>query len=179
MPWKILSKKEVSHNQRERTEDWQVQVSSGAIKSFSISIGRDVVVVFGIPRDQRVLMIREYFVALERTVWSIVAGVVDGGSHKEAAEKELREETGCAAGELVYLGATQMGKYRVNFAHFYLAKDVESVGPQELESGEEIEVVFVSLDEFLKLLRAGEVQDGLRVAGAYRALDYLNLLSHE
>ncbi|HYE60164.1 MAG TPA: NUDIX hydrolase, partial [Candidatus Kapabacteria bacterium] len=126
--------------------------------------------------DQKILLIHQYYFIHERKAPTLVAGFVEDNDHRRTAENELREEAGCVAGDWTYLGSTYRGKYETGVAHFYLAKDVVQVGSQDLEPAEDIDVSFVSVSDFITLLKRGELQDVFPVACAYRALDHLHLL---
>lgn len=149
---------------------------NGNIRDYSIIVAKEVVIVFGITAEKDILLIHQYYIAHQKKVPSLVAGFVDHGHHRETAERELREETGCTAKEFVYLGASYRGKYSTGCFHYYLANGVALSGKQELEESEDIDVSFISLSKFLRLLRQSELQDTAQVACAYSALDHLNLL---
>lgn len=154
-----------------------MRTPAGTEHAFQVHVSAyDTVIVFGITDEQKVLLIKEYFVAAGQHVWSIVAGVVDNNDREATAKKELLEEAGCTAREWVYLGSSCMNKYRTGYTHFYLARGVEQVQDQQLEPTEDIEVFFESIETCKQLLRDGSIHDTPKVACAYRALDYLQLL---
>lgn len=174
--WKLLGKENVYKDHWKSLEKWSMLNAHGRKSDFTIVIGRDVVVVFAITADEKVLVTHEYFMAQQKKMLGIVAGIVEQENIKQVAIDELRQEAGCEAEEMVYLGSNNHGKYTTGDIHYFLAKDVKQVGPQELEENEDIEIEFVSLSEFKKMLRKGELESVLEVACAYKALDYLNKL---
>lgn len=65
----------------------------------------DYVSVLATTRDARVLLVRQYRPAVERTTLELPSGHVDPGETPgKAARRELREETGYVAGKLIFLG---------------------------------------------------------------------------
>lgn len=80
-------------------------------------------------------------------VGTIGGGVESGESPSRAAARELREETGYEAGEIVGLGSTwaNFGNH-TNRVHHFLARDCVRVAEQELDDSEAIAVHVVSLD---------------------------------
>lgn len=176
MSWKLISKKEVFSHPFRTVEEWKFLLPSGYEHTFAISPGKDVVVVFGITDDDQVLLIHEYYMAHMKKVPALVAGMVDDGYHRETAIRELAEEAGCAARDVTYLGSSYKGKYATGDVHFYLAQGVTFVGSQSLEAAEDIDTTLISVNDFIALLRGGELQSIFEVACAYRALDHLGKL---
>lgn len=174
--WKLLEKKKIFDNAFRPIEEWHMRLPGGGEHRFAVERSHDIVVIFGMTKDQRVLVIREYYIGVERHVTALVAGLVEGGDHRETAEQELRQESGCTAGEFVYLGSSLKGKYVTGSVHFYLALGVAEDGSQALEPAEDIQVLFVSVEELKRMLRESELQGAYEVACAYRALDYLKFL---
>ena len=79
-------------------------------------------------------------------------GVIDAGEDPEAAaRRELEEETGCKAGKLTKLGSVNPNPALFsNHVHFYLAKDLQTVGKQKLDEDEFINCMELSKKEVLE-----------------------------
>lgn len=66
----------------------------------------------------------------------------------EGAVRELREETGCTADELIHLGSTYPNPaLQSNQVHFFLARGLHKEGDKHLDDDEFLECVAVSADE--------------------------------
>lgn len=174
--WKLLRKKIVYTNPFQPVEEWAMKIPDGSEHTYAVQVAKDVVIVFGITKKKQILLLHQYYVAHQVKVPTMVAGFVDTINPEDTAIHELREEAGCRAGDMVYLGSAFKGKYAIGVFHFYLARELEQVGSQELEPSEDIDISFISLNKFLDLLRTHQLQDVAQVACAYRALDYLGLL---
>jgi len=161
---------------------WQLHTKTmrsprGHIGEYQIVQDRSSVLVFGITSDGQVLLAREFFMAQEEYVFTLVAGFVPQGADPAGiARQELLEEAGFEAGTWVDLGKSYQGKYMLGYNHFFLAKDIVRIAEQSLEDEEDIDVMLVSVDEFKRILRRRDIQDVTEVACAYAALDYLSLL---
>ena len=108
---------------------------------------------------------------------TLVAGMVPTGTDPlEIAKVELREEGGCETKEWIELGSSLRGKWSTGELYFYIARGVEKKFSQDLEEAEDIDVEFISLADFKKILKNFKLQDATSVAGAYKALDYLGEL---
>ena len=115
--------------------------------------------------DDRLLLVRQYRHAVGRDLLELPAGTLDPGESPEATEgRELRGETGYRPERLERLGGfyTAPG-YCDEYLHVFLATDlVES----RLEGDEEaIHVERLPLEEVLRLIAAGEIEDA-KTSGA-------------
>ena len=124
------------------------------------------VVVVPILDDGRIVMIRNYRIAVDDRLWELPAGKLEPGEDPaEAARRELDEETGSRAGEIIPLGDffTSPG-FADELIHLYLARQITR-HEQRLEPGEDISVEIIMLDEALHMIRTGDIRDGKTIAG--------------
>ena len=87
----------------------------------------------------------------------------------QAAQRELREETGYAGGqwqEIMVIG--QNPSICNNITHCFVASGVECVGSQQLDESEDIEVLLMSRDEVLGLLNRNEMLQALMAAPLWK-----------
>lgn len=69
----------------------------------------------------------------------------------EGATRELREETGCTADELIHLGSTYPNPaLQSNQVHFFLARGLHKNGEKQLDDDEFLECTAVSAEEIFK-----------------------------
>jgi ADP-ribose pyrophosphatase len=113
----------------------------------------------------RLLFVRQFRHPCGRVLLELPAGTIDGGEPPETcAERELQEETGYRPGRLERLGGFFSAPgYCSEYLHVFLATDLEE---SRLEGDEEsIEVERLALDEALRLIAAGAIEDA-KTAGA-------------
>ena len=118
----------------------------------------------------RVCLVRQYRVVLGRVTLEIPAGKLEAGEQGEScAARELVEETGLRAEKLVHL-ATVLGSPGFTDEHteVFLAQGL-SQGTSRPDEGEVVRVVWIPLDEVLRAISAGLIQDGKTVAGVLAA----------
>lgn len=111
--------------------------------------------------DPRVLLIRQFRHAADGPIWEIPAGRLEPGEEPEAcARRELQEEAGVTAGQLVRLCTiyTTPG-FTDERIHLFLASGLRQA-PARLEADEFLEVRPTRWSEALDMVRRGEIGDG-------------------
>jgi 8-oxo-dGTP pyrophosphatase MutT (NUDIX family) len=100
--------------------------------------------------------------AVGRESVEAVAGAIDEGEEpREAARRELREELGIEAEELLDLGhADAVTSQVLSPSRLFLARGLK-FGEPEREETEDIEPVKVSLEEAVSLVMSGEITQSL------------------
>jgi len=114
--------------------------------------------------EDHVLLIKQYRPATGKFIYEVPAGVIEPGeSAREAALRELEEELGYTAGELVEIGSfyTTPG-YSTEKIHLFIARKLEYVGSRP-ELYEIIEPVVVPVRD-LPMLIANNVIEDLKTA---------------
>ncbi len=92
--------------------------------------------------------------------------------HGNAARRELREETGYTAESWTYLGFVEPNPaFQTNRCHHWLAKGARRTHDLELDSGEDITVVELALDEVRARVLRGEIRHSLVLTALARILD--------
>jgi 8-oxo-dGTP pyrophosphatase MutT (NUDIX family) len=123
--------------------------------------------------DGRLVCVRQYRFGTAAVELEIPAGIVDPGeAHRDAAERELREETGHATERWAYLGASAPNPaFLDNLCHHWLARDVVEESRQQLDAGEDIAVELVALADVPRLVAAGRLRHALVLSALARVLD--------
>jgi len=115
---------------------------------------------------QRICLLRNYRVAVERELIELPAGTLEPAEDPaHTAARELAEETGYRARriELLTTFYTSPGILDERM-YLYVASGLEP-GPQALEPGEQIETWIVSWDEALAMARDGRIRDAKTLVG--------------
>ena len=121
--------------------------------------------IVAVTTDGRIPLVRQYRPAVETNVLELPSGAIDDGEEPEmAARRELLEETGCEAAELVLLGQLHVDSGRLETQQWaFFAPDVRVVD-HDPSGDEDLELLFVEPSELKQLLLSGEFNLSVHVA---------------
>ena len=141
----------------------------GRAHDFYVIEAPDWINVIPVTTDERVVMIEQYRHGIEGVTLEIPGGMVDPGeSPRETAAREMLEETGYAARELVALGSLHPNPaIQNNRIHTFLARGAEFRGAPVFAGTEQTVVRLVPLARVPSLIADGTITHSLVVAGFY------------
>lgn len=165
----------IRSGRRTRVSRWvelvekEVQLApDGAAETFHFVTQKAYVGVFGQTVDGRIPIVRQYRPCVEKYTWEFPAGTLeDGESPEEAARRELLEETGTVATDLLYLGNfyPDTGRLQVD-SHAFYGKIVEV---ENAASGAGLSLRFVDHRELKEMIVSGAFRHQLHL-GIYAAI---------
>ncbi len=143
----------------------QIRFPDGRIGRMDILEHAPAVTILPIDADAKVWFIRQYRHSSGEEILELPAGVMEPGElSAEAAQRELREEIGMAAGKLDSLGEFYLAPgYSSEYMHVFLATELYPAALKP-DDDEEIEIVKVSAQEALSLGARGMVKDAKSLA---------------
>ena len=128
------------------------------------------VCIVPLTKDNEVILVKQYRYPFSRVTLEIPAGKLDRPDEdmREAALRELREETGIVPDELIdlgiYYGSPAIMGERIRM---FLARGL-TFTDQHLDEDEFLDIVKVPLDEVVRMILDGEITDGKTQAAILR-----------
>ncbi len=123
---------------------------------------RDWVNVIPVTHDGRVVMIKQYRHGSKKVTLEIPGGLVDEEDAREAAQRELLEETGYVGDRVELLGSVNPNPAIFNnLCHTYLIENAKEVADKALDPNEDIEVILMPADEIPDILASGAITHSL------------------
>jgi len=133
----------------------------------------DWVNVVALSEARRLVCVRQYRFGTGAITLEIPGGALDPReAHEAAAKRELREETGYTAPRWTYLGAVEPNPaFQDNRCHHWLAEGARRTHALELDSGEDIEVLELDLEDVRARILSGEIRHSLVLTALAHLLD--------
>ncbi|MCB9420965.1 MAG: NUDIX hydrolase [Ardenticatenaceae bacterium] len=156
-------------------QDKRVSPRTGREHQFYVLESQDWINVIPLTPEGKVVMIHQFRHGTAEITLEIPGGIVDNedGDPAVAARRELLEETGYAAGDIVHIGTVAPNPaFLDNRCHTYLALDARWVQQPQFDGAEDIAVEEFDLAEVPELIRNGRINHALVIAAFYHYEHY-------
>lgn len=157
-------------------EQLDLEFSNGVKRTYERmkSHGLGAVIIVPMLDDKTVLLVREYAAGLHHYEIGLPKGRLESGeSVLEGAQRELKEEVGFGARDLIELTRLSLAPgYMTHVTRVVLARDLY---PEKLpgDEPEELEVVPWPIADLLTITAREDCTEGRSIAALYIARDYL------
>jgi ADP-ribose pyrophosphatase len=174
---------------RGRPQPWQIQSSEIVADCRIFKVRKDVTVnprtgqphnmfvleqpnwvnVIPLTPDEQVVLVEQWRHGTRSVHMETPGGLMDNReSPEQCARRELLEETGYEAGEMVRLGTVHPNPaIQTNQQHYILAKDCRKVAEPNLDHAEDINVKLAPLAVVERMIERGEITHGIVIGGFY------------
>lgn len=171
--WKLISTKKVYSeyliNLYEDTLDL-----NGKEKIYIRGSRKDYSTIVPFISNDEILVIKSYRHIVDSIQIEVPSGYIDEGeSPKQAAIRELEEETGYGTKDIIALGT-----YTLDYTMFeqkgnlFVAYDLSKEKDQSLGIMEKIDVKIMKIKEIKQLLSEGKISNAASIVAFYRAIDF-------
>lgn len=173
--WEIVEREIVYQKYSQTVERRDFRMPDGVVRDYYVRLEKRGTCTLAITSDNRVVTIPQFRPGPNRILRELPGGQVDEGEDpRDAAVRELLEETGYAGEAQTWVGKWQADAYSQMDRTIIIVKNAKKVAEPVLEDTEFGEVELVDVVDFTRQVRAGELTD---TAGAMLALDQLGLLT--
>lgn len=178
---KVLEKKRVETDHKFITSTtYDCTLANGQVirreKLLKGGLDGSAAIILPVTPNKEVILTVEPRVFTKRTVGvGIPAGYIEADEDPiEAAKRELLEETGYQAGEMIDLGGfyQDMG-VSAAYNRIFIAKDAIKIGEQQLDDGEFVKYFSCTYEDALELIELGYIEGCNAIITLQRAEKYL------
>lgn len=172
--WEEVSREEGERKFGKGMDRVVFRMPNGKEAEFHLFSGGQSIACLALTKNNEVILVRQFRPGPKKILLELPGGgLKEGESVEDAMARELLEETGYQ-GDVRFVTSLLKDAYTPYIKNALVATDCEKIGEPQLEdNGESVEAVLMSLDEFRKHIRTGQMTD---VEISYLGLDYLGLL---
>lgn len=163
--WKVIWSEEVFKGKLLKVRRETVRSPGGRTVVREIVVHPGSVAIVPLLDDMQVVMVRQYRHAVQGSLLEIPAGTLEPEeTPKACALRELAEETGYTAGELLPLGQFFLAPgYSSERMHLFLARRLRPIRAQNADE-EGLATTVIPFQEAVRRAIMGEIQDSKTVA---------------
>ena len=169
--WVIGDEKLIDENRHVRLSTVDVTLPDGTEFTQYVVRMPQCAMTLVLDDDERVLLMYRHRFVIDRWVWELPGGFIDGAEDiAAAAAREVEEETGWRPRTMEHLATFQPAIGTLDQPqHVYLARGADPTGePPDINETERVE--WVPLVDAVAMIDRGEIVGGACVVAIYRAL---------
>ena len=174
VPWRVLSSEPGPEMPLFQVRFDQVVNPRNSVRRRAVVLeSPDWCSVVALTSDDMLVLVRQYRFGTGAVTLEIPGGsVMEGEDHRQAAQRELLEETGYTSPDWVYLGAHEPNPaVHNNLVHHWLARGCTQTHDPSPSLGEDIRVETIPLTRLKQAALEGEIRSALVVAALSRVVD--------
>ena len=175
--WKILKSEMVLNHKWFKVRRDEVKLHNGKVlDDYFLFLRPDVVQIFPVTKNNEIVFVRQYRHGSGKILLELPAGNfhAEEESAESAAKRELEEETGYLAQEIVKIATLYDNPPKeTNQIHVFFAKNVMRSGEIKPDITEDIEVVLIPVEDIVQKITDGKICVSEVVAAIFLGLNFL------
>jgi len=178
-PWRVTASTTTYHDPWLKVRsDTCLRADGHCINPYHVLEYPDWVNVVVLTPAFEIVLVRQYRHAVAEILLELPCGALTSGGEDpvSGAARELQEETGYVAAELIQIGSARVNPAtHSNTSWTVLALGAESLGERRLDANEEIEVILCDLLAFVAGVTGGEQPlQGMHMTSLWMALHWVS-----
>lgn len=174
---KTLTAKTIHQSYNFRLDTEEVELFGGQVVTRDRVIHNGAAIMIPQQSDGKLILVKQYRHSVRDELIEFPAGTLDKGEKPlECAKRELMEETGWEASTWIDLGMLYpCPGFCSEIQYVFHASDLKEA-PQNRDEDELIEIMPMSVEQVVELIKQNKITDGKTIASFYRAMacGYLN-----
>jgi len=150
------------------------QLPDGHQKTYELVRHNESVSMVPVDSAGQIYFVIQYRIGASQNLLELPAGVLEPGEDPaEGARREVREETGLAAGKLLKLGEFYLAAgYSSELMHAFLATELYPA-PLQADADEFLQLQKIPVQKAYEMAEAGQIRDSKTLAALLLARQYL------
>lgn len=175
MNFKILQRQTMYQGRAFSIQQVNLHLPDGRTTAYDLVHHNDSITLVPLDNEGNIWFVKQYRLGAEDLLLELPAGVLENGEPPESgAHREIREETGMAAGQLTLLGDFYLAPgYADEHMFIFLATQL-SPAPLDADDDEFLQIEKIPADQALGMARAGEFHDAKTLAALLLAEKHIH-----
>ena len=178
MNFEILNRETLYEGRVFDVERVEARLPDGRINEYDLVNHNGSITVVPFDQDGNVWFVRQYRLGAQKVLLELPAGMIEKDEPPEdCARREIREETGLAAGDIKYLGQIYLAPgYCNELMYVYLATALYP-DPLQADADEFLQTIAIPVEQISDMVRKDEINDSKSLAALLLAQPHLMLKS--
>jgi 8-oxo-dGTP pyrophosphatase MutT (NUDIX family) len=174
MPFEVIESQVVFRGRVFKVRKDKVRVSESRVSHLDVVEHRNSVTIVPLDSDGNLWFVRQYRHPVGGNLLELPAGVIEPAeSAEECAYREIREETGMAAGKLREIGSFFLAPgYSTEYMYVFLATELDP-DPLDADEDEFISIEKIPVEKVLHMAKNGQIQDVKTIGSIFLAQPFL------
>jgi ADP-ribose pyrophosphatase len=175
MPFEFIKSEPLFQGRAFKVRRDYLKAPNGREAKFEIVDHIGSVTIVPVDEQGNLLFVRQYRRAADMDLLELPAGTLEGEHepYEACAAREIREETGMAAGKLERIGDFYLAPgYSTEFMAVFLATELTH-NPLQADADEFLQLEKIPIDKALEMAEKGEIPDAKTLAALFLAGKYL------